>query len=361
MVSNTIHKLFWVLIALAMASGTLGCEPEPGTPTTVAAKPSTWQLVFAEQPGAFFSAWGTAATDVWIVGAADPKHIDLGPSVLHFDGKAWKKYPVAAPGVDLWWTSGRPGGDVWFGGTGGTIARWHRATDKIELEATPGKSHIFGVLPVSDSEIWAVGGSASCTQEPCGVVWRSDGKTWAAADVPPALLGATKQWFKAWKHKGILWIVGLQGKLLRYDGAVWTSPASGVDRTLLTIHGNDELCVAVGGSNTGDIAELDASGAWQKVTPSKTFPAVNGVFVPAKGDAVAVGAGAAVARRTGGLWSVDKVAQKALSDLFAFEDFHGVYVDPEGGVWAVGGQFMAQPAVAGQIAYFGPRKIPTAL
>ncbi len=333
------------------------CESETATP--VAAKP-TWQLPVTEYSGAFFSAWGTSSSDVWIVGAADHNTANSGPAVLHFDGSGWQKTVVDAPGIDFWWVSGLAGGDTWFAGTKGTIARWHRASSKIEVEKTPGTDHIFGLLPVSATDVWAVGGSLGCgaPNNKCGVVWHFDGTAWAKADVPANLLTGATQWFKAWKHNGILWIVGAEGKVLRYDGSTWTSPATPSDRTILTIHGNGALLAAVGGAGTGDILELGSDGAWQKVTPSAIFPMMNGVYVPKDGNAVAVGGGAAIARRTAGAWAQDKVARNALEDLGAYEDFHGVYVDPDGGVWAVGGQIISDPPVLGQVCYFGSKKVP---
>ncbi len=331
----------------------LGCDSESATPVAATA---SWQMPITEHAGAFYSAWGTSPNDVWIVGAANHKTAGAGPSVLHFDGAAWQNKAVEAPGVDLWWVSGLAGGDTWFAGTQGTIARWHRDTGKVEIEKTPSADHIFGLLPVAANDVWAVGGSLGCGAKTCGVVWHNDGTGWAAASVPPTLLGGATQWFKAWKQKGILWIVGAEGKLLRYDGSTWTSPASGSDRTILTIHGNGDVLAAVGGADYGDIVELGSDGAWSKVTPSVLFPAMNGVFVPTDGNAVAVGGGAAVARRTHGVWAQDKVAKKALENILAFEAFHGVYVDADGGVWAVGGQL--ESGTLGQVCYFGSKKVP---
>ncbi len=333
----------WAAVALMTAVSALGCETEPAAPAV-----PKWQIVFQELPGALFSVWGSGPSDVWMVGARDPSKVGSNPTVLRWNGKAWSRVQVAAPGIDLWWVSGAPDGDVWMAGTGGTIARWRKSTGTTEVLPTPGTSHLFGIFPVSATEAWAVGGSNGGP----GVVWRWDGKTWSHADVPAALISQTTQWFKAFKHQGILWIVGLDGKLLRFDGTTWTSPPSGIERTLLTVHCAGSLCAAVGGSNTGDIVELQG-GTWKKVTPGKV-PQFNGVFLRPDGSGMAVGAnGNIYARSTAGQWSPVTAAPEAL------EDYHAVWLDSSGSAWAVGGQLLGSPQVLGQVVHFGPAKVST--
>lgn len=355
-----------VFVAAAAALLSLACESNPTPPPASAPK---WQLLFQEQPGAFLSVWGTSKDDVWIVGAADPKVAGSQPAALHWTGKAWQRIAIPAPGADMWWVAGLPKGDVWMGGTKGTIARWKRADGSLAVDKTPGTQTIFGVLPVSDTEVWAVGGDAGCAAAVgCPAIWRWEGKQWAPADVPQDLLHKSRQWFKVWRHKGIVYIVGTYSStvdnepssILRYDGKTWTAVSSDVIRTLTTVHGNDSgeepALVAVGGSNEGVITQMSADGKWTKFVPKKKLPLLNGVAVPAKGNPVAVGAGGTLFERKAGVWT----ERLDLPDVTT-DDFHAAWVSPEGEIWAVGGQILTTPAIDGMAVRFGVGEISTKL
>ena len=344
----------------------VGCPAEQVTPAAATAK---WQVVFqdgAVLKGAILSVWGTASDDVWLVGAKDPAVKTNRPTALRLTGKSWSKIDVAAPGADLWWVAGLPAGDVWMAGTQGTIARWHRATGKVEVQATPDKRPLFGILPVSQTEIWAVGGDVNCKGPACGAIWRSDGQSWTVANVPAELLDKSSQWFKIWKHKGNIFVVGSwqddskSGAILKYDGTTWSSVSSDNNRTLFTIHGDSTRtdlpnCFAVGGSNTGDITEMQADGSWKRYAEASKLPMLNGIRVPAKGNPVAVGSGGAVYERKTGKW----VARTDLPDVF--DDFHSVWIDPDGAIWAVGGQIIGIPQTSGLVARFGVGTIATTI
>lgn len=346
--------------ALALVAA---CDTVTPTPTS---PPAKWQVIFHDNDlkGAILSVWGTTKDDVWLVGAKDPVKPDNKPTALRWDGSKWNKIEVNAPGADLWWVAGLPGGDVWMAGTQGTIARWSRASGTVEVQSTPEKQILFGILPVTATEIWAVGGNPACAGAACGVIWKSDGKTWAPATIPAELLAKSKQWFKVSKYKDDILVVGswsddaTPGVILKYDGKTWSSIASGINRTLLTVHGDGSRsdvpnCFAVGGSNSGDISELQADGSWKKYIAGATLPMLNGVRVPTKGNPVAVGSGGAVYERKNGKW----VAREDLPDVF--DDFHSVWIDPDGAIWAAGGQILSDPQVSGLVLRYGVGKIAT--
>ncbi len=345
----------------------LACESTPSPPAAQAPK---WQHLFNEQPGAFLSVWGTSKDDVWIVGAADHKSPGAQPAALHWTGKAWQRMAIPAPGADMWWVAGLEKGDVWMGGTKGTIARWKRADGSVTVDKTPGTQTVFGIVPVSDTEAWAVGGEGGCGAPGvgCPFIWRWDGKQWAPADVPQELLFKANMWFKAWRHKGILYVVGTYtGKtdnepsaIVRYDGKAWSSVSSDVIRNLTTVHGNDAAAdpalVAVGGSNEGVITQMAADGKWTRYVPKQKLPMLSGVFVPAKGNPVAVGAGGSLFERKGGVWT----QRNDLPDVTE-NDFHAAWVSPEGEIWAVGGQILVAPGTDGMAVRFGVGEISTKL
>lgn len=342
-----MSKLFRLLVAALALTGVgalPGCETEDPGP------PAGWQVVFEELPGALFSVWGTSASDVWIVGGHDYDE-PAGPQVLHWDGKAWQKLDSGLPAtVNLWWVWGLDD-DVWMAGSGGHIARYRRSTGQFEAFQAPTDTQLFGILPVSKTEVWAVGGPGLCKEnQPCGVVWRFDGTAWAEAPGLAADVRNKASWNKICKDaKGHLLVVGSQGRMLRWDGQVWTEPASGTDRMLLTCHTGGNRTVAVGGFGTGALVE-DAGQGFADATPAD-MPQMNGVYVDAKGRAVAGGV-------YGSLWESKCPTcawQPAAGAPEALLDHHAVYRDPQGGIWAVGGQILSEPFAGGQLLHYGPK------
>jgi hypothetical protein len=57
--------------------------------------------------------------------------------------------------------------------------------------------------------------------------------------------------------------------------------------------------------------------------------------------------------RRDGRW-VDQVADAPITSL----DYHAAYVDPDGGLWAVGGQIVASPYGEGILAHSGAAVSP---
>ena len=76
---------------------------------------------------------------------------------------------------------------------------------------------------------------------------------------------------------------------------------------------------------------------------------MNGVFVPPDGRAVAVGFEGAIALRRSDRW---ELADSGLDNIL---DFHATWIDPDGGVWAVGGDL--SDLTRGTLAYGGKETI----
>ena len=102
---------------------------------------------------------------------------------------------------------------------------------------------------------------------------------------------------------------------------------------------------AVGGLGTGVVLENDGAG-WRDVTPDGT-PHVMGVWTGSQA-AYAVGVEGAVLRREDDTW------EHLDTGIDMAEALHAVWQDPEGGVWAVGGQVLAPPLVDGVVLYRDP-------
>ena len=101
--------------------------------------------------------------------------------------------------------------------------------------------------------------------------------------------------------------------------------------------------VAVGGNITnGQIYERTGT-TWTKQTFESSNPPWRGVSVTEAG-VYAVGQEAHVARRDSGGWT-EELAEGAV------DSFHAAWIDPTGGLWAVGGKFDRIPPIDGLIAH----------
>jgi hypothetical protein len=295
----------------------------------------SWSVVFPALDGALFSIWGTAADDVWTVGsdAGD------GPLVLHWDGSRWDRISTGTTG-DLWWvhaTAQR----VWMCGDGGTVLRHDRGTGTTEIIDTPTDLLMFGVHEIAPGEVWAVGGDPI---QQGGVVLRLEGDAFGQLEVPTEAENGS--FFKVWgATPDDVWIVGHGGKALHWDGASLSAVDVPQGRPLLTVHGVGDDVVAVGGFASGLLVHVQG-GQLVDVTPPAA-PQVNGVFVTPHQTAWAAGTHGAILERIDGAWTM-------LEDVPRLsQDYHAVYADPDGGVWAVGGDIVAPPYRRGVLTYFG--------
>ncbi len=299
---------------------------------------STWSVVFEDLPGALISVWGTSATDIWTVGG-DPD--GAGPWVLHFDGERWTKIETGTVG-DLWWVHGTPGGPVYAGGAGGQILRY--VDGAFETMATPGTGTVFGLWAASADDFWAVGGDGGTPTG--GFAWKLDGDAWVEAPgFPPEIVGEATV-FKVWgRASDDVWLVGTGALVLHWNGDAFERVDIGMEppRTLLTVNCDGPRCAAVGGFGTGVIFEENGDG-WTETSPG--LPAMLGVCLHGDGG-FAAGEAAQILRRGESTWEIEDTG------LVLFEIFHGCFVDPDGGAWAVGGQVVDLPLTDGMMVHFG--------
>ena len=309
-------------------------EPAPAGPA--------WSQLFSRLPGALISVWGTSTNNVWTVGG-DAGDGD-GPQAMHFDGTQWTRHLTGKIG-DLWWVQGFENGPVFMGGANGTILRYEGGT--FEKMATPANSGtVFGIWGASADDVWAVGGAGGTPSG--GFIWHYDGKLWAPHPAAPSELATTATVFKAWGTSATdIWFVGTEGLTLRFDGKKMTKVAVPTTQTLFTVAGTDSRTYAVGAD--GVVLENQGKG-WVDAAPENQQQ-MNGVA--ARGDdAYAVGVYGGVLHRNAEAWASVKTG------LVFQDDYHGVWLDPEGGVWCVGGQVAALPLIEGTIAYYGVLDVP---
>jgi hypothetical protein len=327
-----VARAFTVPAAPLMALLAIGCGDDGGP---------AWQAVQRDLPGALLSVWGTSSTDVWAVGG-DPGD-GSGPMVIHYDGAAWTRLDTERAG-DLWWVFGFEGGPIYMGGAGGTILRYQNGA--FTPMSTPGNDTIFGIWGASPTELWAVGGATGGSRG--AFAWRLQGEEWVeAAGFPAALADTDAMWKVHGRAADDVWIVGTNGKAVHWNGTAFAAETAGGE-SLFTVHSTSERFVAVGGFGTGSILENDGSG-WTDVSPSGAFPMV-GVSLDGgdpDGGGYAVGQFGAVYQRGTDGWSLEDVG------LVIDESLHAVWLDPGGGVWAVGGQVLTTPLVRGVMLHKG--------
>ena len=319
-----------------------------GTPTAFPAGPV--HPVLQNLSAALLSITGTSASDVYAVGAV--ANDGKGPLVLHYNGQGWQRLATgAAPG--LWWISVTPiDGDFYMAGDQGLILRYSPSTNAFQTQATPSDSPtLFGVWGPDASHIWAVGGDLT-NQDTGGVVWRFDGTSWGADPTIASFRpGGVPTLYKVWgRSASDVYASGRLGLILHFDGTQWTQVevdtggADPLDLPLFTIHGNATQVAAVGGVvNSGVIYELTGSTFENHATE---LPQMNGVFLRPDGTGVAVGVQGAVAFRSADGWQLQEPSIDTPLDL------HGTWVDPDGGVWGVGGDLTAN-LDQGMVVYGG--------
>ena len=297
-----------------------------------------WTIVDAGLPAALISIWGSSADDIWAVGA-EPED-GAGPLVFHFDGSSWRRIDTGRIG-DLWWVFGFEGGPVFMGGEGGMLLRWEG--NRLSRMQPPGNGTVFGIWGVSPDDLWAVGGNVIDG----AFVWRYDGERWREAEGFPAEQYKGHSMFKVWGRSAEdVWMVGTKGLALHYRGGEILRVPTGVTQTLFTVHGNSSRAVAVGGAGAdGKLLQQDGGG-WIDVTPPDT-PHIIGVHMTEQ-EGYAVGVGSTVSSWDGKRW------RKVETGIDLSEAFHTVWIDPDGGVWAVGGRVVEPPLEDGVMAYRSP-------
>lgn len=291
-----------------------------------------WNVVHSGLPAALFSVAGTSASDVWAVGG----DVGEGPLVLRYDGATWRRVATGMRG-DLWWIHVTGFGRAIAGGANGRVLRI--ADDVVTAIDTPGADTVFGTWVDEAGAIWAVGGDTSRR----GFAWRYAGSVWDELALPDSVTTL----YKVWGTRSTdVWAAGAGGVILRWDGRAFRDTSAQLhdsEKPLFTVHGSGARVAAVGGFASGLVAEWDG-GVWREVGP-QGVPRLSGVFL-AGDEGWAVGNGNTILARTKEGWAPERVAIAEVRDL------HAVWRDPDGGVWAVGGE-LSSPSSAGLLLHKG--------
>jgi len=314
--------------------------PTPATPSvtptaTIRFPAGPAQFILQNLSAALVSIAGTSAADVYAVGA--DANDGTGPLVLHYDGQTWQRLNSGATG-GLWWISVTPiDGDFYMAGGNGLILRYTPVSGAFQMQGTPSVTPtLFGIWGSDASHIWTVGGDLT-NQDTGGVIWRFDGRTWAVdATLATFRPAGVPTLYKVWgRNERDVYVSGRLGLVLHFDGTQWTQVAVDANGTdpqdlpLFTVHGNTTQVAATGGFLNGVIYELAGAIFENHATPG--IPQMNGLFLRPDGTGVVVGVGGAIAFRSADGWTLQRPGLDTPLDL------HGTWVDPDAGVWAVGG------------------------
>jgi hypothetical protein len=148
--------------------------------------------------------------------------------------------------------------------------------------------------------------------------------------------GAPPGLFKVWGASASdVWVVGDRGVILHGNAREgFARIASGAEQErLFTVHGSADQVVIVGGSANGWALQTSRDGLLD-ISPPGAAP-LQGVWLSASGELWTVGVAGNVYARAAG--------QSEWRDVFtgvAVQALHAVWLDPQGGVWAVGGNVL---------------------
>ncbi len=325
-------------ITLFISALLVSCSGDDG------ATPPRWSLLAEGRASSLLGVWGTSATDVWVVGA--DQRDGTGPTVLHYDGAGWTRLATGETSGDLWWVTG-VGDSVFLGGSRGVLLRYRSGT--FAKLATPNTNVVFGIWGSAADDVWAVGGLPGGSG---AFVWRYDGTTVSSVAGLPADLASAGT---VWKVNGCaandVWMSATSSTVLHYDGASLVREDVGAsDESLFSIAcDQDQITTAGGNTTNGVLYERDAT-AWTLRTPTVDGPVLRGIAVSGE-HAYAVGQFGAVLRRQDGRWNAEP------PHGLTTESLHAAWIDPDGGLWTVGGRFdRAQPS-DGVMLYKGSAQV----
>lgn len=328
-----------LLLALVGCTGSGGDDKATNTDVTDVGE--TWTTLAEGLGGALLSITGDSATDVWTVGADDGE----GPLVLHYDGISWARLDTDTTG-DLWWVWRPEATSVWMVGAAGRVVHW--TPGDVAEEVLDADLTLFGIWGASEDDIWTVGGDVSAASD-TAALFHYDGSAWTRVDLPPTAASKFAV-YKVWGSSASdVWIVGVDGVMVHYDGTAWSDVTSPTTSTLLTINGSGPNDVtAVGGYGSAEVVHWDGT-AWT-VESAPFAPSFNGTYSRG-GETVGVG-------RTGSVWwrGTPEWTEDERGPATPY-DFHAAWIDPDGGVWAVGGSIASLPLDLGLLVYGGEAEI----
>ncbi len=322
---------------LVLLSLTLVACPGP-EPNGDAGTPPAWAPAFSTAAtGWLLNTWGPSPDDVYMVGGTTTK-----AAVMHFDGTAWAPLTLGVDAPLLNWTYGFGPDDITMVGNAGTVLHWDGQT--WTKETTPTTQDLWGVWGAAPDDLWAVGGDGQKAGQ--ATLLHFDGAAWSAVTLPAMQKPNVFQLLKVWgTGPDNVYAVGQRGEVLHWTGTDWKEELVGASDDLISLWGTGpDRIVAVGGRSNGIASVWDGT-SWH-TTSLSPLPGLNGVWMRVPGKAHVVGA-------YGTLGVLDLATMTITTvDPPTQLDFHSVFGDTQGHLYAVGGNLAsANPTTYVGLAY----------
>jgi len=257
----------------------------------------------------------------------------------------------------FWWVHAFSPSSVFFGGANSAVVSWDGSTFK--RLPTPGVANhtVFGIWGTSPTDLYAVGSVAGRN----GFIWHWDGTRMSEVTLPdglPKTGGDIPGLFKVWGDgAGHVWVVGGQGVAMRStNGGAFELVPTTTTATLFTVAGipadGGDGAVIVGGGSEGIL--LEASGDDLDKQDVGDVTLLQGVSFNAAGRGYACGEAGNIFVHDGAAW---RIVDTGLN-LDGVQSLHALWVDPKGGVWAVGGNVLTAALDGGALVHLGAA-VPT--
>jgi hypothetical protein len=244
---------------------------------------------------------------------------------------------------DAWWIEGTET-TLWIAGASGRIFRYDRASGELSADLVDPGVVLYGIWAAAPDDAWAVGGISGVTENGA-VMYHFNGTSWSAVELPEEAAAKIALFKVSGTAPSDVWAVGAAGTALHYDGSLWSIVPTEVTPNLFGIRGR----YAVGGNFTGTLLAWTGS-AFIEETPAYSYQ-FSGVSDDGIHTPTAVGYQGQIYLRGELGWELDPKESATLADL------HSVWIDPEGGTWAVGGHLSSTPLIHGVLVYKGEHSI----
>lgn len=343
------HLRFWLdklsvgtITATALLVGACNGDPVPSEDVTLA-------VVAKHERAAFMAVHGTSKDDVWAVGADDGQ----GPLVLHYGGDEWTRMDTGVVG-DLWWVQALSNEEVYFAGSDSHILKYDGET--FERLSAPGLGAyiVFGLWAAGSDDLYAVGSVSGRN----GFIWHYDGSGFESIPLPDQVVredGDVPPLFKVdGRSPDDVWVVGGDGLVLRGNAREgFDVVPSGTEERLFTVDVDEDEVLIVGGSTDGVAlwGRLNDEPFQLMDRSPEGAPLLQGAALSDRYDWLVGRGGGCYLRRGADFEKVEPTFGDEVQSL------HATWVDPDGGVWAVGGKVISGSLDAGLVVH-GNQSIP---
>lgn len=222
----------------------------------------------------------------------------------------------------------RVNNDVWAVGANGFVVRLKGDGTALPNLDPMVDEELWGVFAVAEDDVWVVGGNPRATGSTDAVILHYNGTIWERIALPeldrpcPAL-------FKVWaRNAQDIYFAGANGVLLTYDGTTLQQVPVELGDDLVSIWGNEETVVVVGGRIRG-VMLTHTNDVWTTQLLNQTS-GLNGIWVGEQ-SAIAVGhQGTAVQ------WTLNEPASIHIAQPVSIL-LHGIFEGASGKLIAIGG------------------------